>query len=221
MSAIKCVLFDLDGTLVDTAPDLGYAANAVRAEQHLAPLDLRHFRPVASAGARGLLKVALGIEVDHADFPRHRDRFLEIYRDNLSRSSALFAGMDDVLTAFARKGLLWGVVTNKPDWLAQPLLSDLELSERAACAIGARDGLLPKPAPDLLHYACDLLGLDTAECIYVGDDRRDIDAARAAGMRAVAAGWGYIAAEDSVEDWKADALIQSPGELLALVNAGL
>lgn len=218
MSQIKCVLFDLDGTLVDTAPDLGYAANMVRAEQHLAPLDMRHYRPVASAGARGLLKVALGIDVDHADFPRHRDRFLEIYRDNLSRNSALFAGLDDVLKAFARKGLLWGVVTNKPDWLAQPLLGDLDLVDRAACAIGARDGLLPKPAPDLLHHACELLGLDATECVYVGDDRRDIDAARAAGMLSIAAGWGYIAADDSVGDWNADVVIASPAELLSAIE---
>ena len=212
----RCVLFDLDGTLVDTAPDLGFAANVVRAEQNLAPLDLRHYRPVASAGARGLLGVALNLAPEHADFPRHRDRFLAVYRENISRHSRLFPGIDEALQEMERSHIRWGVVTNKPDWLAQPLLHELNLTQRAACVIGVRDGLQPKPAPDLLHHACDQLRLAPVDCVYVGDDRRDIDAARAAGMRSAAAAWGYIAAEESIADWNADTILQAPGNLTSL-----
>ena len=214
----KCVLFDLDGTLVDTAPDLAYAANGVRADLFLPPLALKHYRPVASGGARGLLKVALNLTPEHPDFPKHRDRFLEIYRANLSRESRLFQGMDQALQTLEQNNIRWGVVTNKPDWLAQPLMQELKLAPRAACTIGIRDGLAPKPAPDPLLLACHQLGLTPAECVYVGDDRRDMDAGRAAGMPVLAAAWGYIGVEESLEDWGADAILQSPAELEQLIT---
>jgi N-acetyl-D-muramate 6-phosphate phosphatase len=187
----RCVLFDLDGTLVDTAPDLSYAANQIRLSQNLPALPLENYRPVASAGARGLLGVALGITPDHADFARHRDTFLACYADNIARRSRLFEGMDEFLRTLEAQGLPWGIVTNKPGWLTRLLLDALQLSGRAACTLSPDDKLKAKPAPDMLLDACRQLSLTPADCIYVGDDKRDIDAGRAAGMRTVAADWGH------------------------------
>lgn len=212
-SRTRCVLFDLDGTLVDTAPDLAFAANEVRVEAGFSPLPLAHYRPVASAGARGLLKVALNVAPEDPQYSRCRDRFLEIYSGNLSRQSRLFPGMDETLAVFEKKNIRWGVVTNKPDWLALPLMQALKLTTRMACLIGQRDGLAVKPAPDSLLLACTELKLHPAECVYVGDDLRDIQAARAAGMPVLAAAWGYIGVEESIADWHADAVVLNPAEL--------
>jgi phosphoglycolate phosphatase len=214
----KAVLFDLDGTLVDTAPDLGRAANEVRAEAGLAPLPVADYRPVASAGARGLLKVAFGIDPDHATFAPRRERFLAHYRAGLSRESRLFPGIDAALAAFERARVPWGIVTNKPQWLTEPLLADLGLAARSAVSLGAMDGLKPKPAPDALLRACAALGLAAADCVYVGDDQRDVAAARAAGMPVLAAAWGYVGYGEPVESWNADAILHEPAELLGLVR---
>lgn len=217
MAVPKCVLFDLDGTLVDTAPDLGYAANCVRAEAGLPPLPVARYRPFASAGARGLLKIALDLTPEHAGFPAHRESFLAHYRQHLARESRVFDELDPVLRDFEHRGLLWGVVTNKPQWLTEPLMQALKLDTRAACAIGIVEGLLPKPAPDGLLRACRELTLAPQDCFYVGDDRRDIDAARAAGMTSVGAGWGYFGEGGPIESWGADHLAPTPRDLAALV----
>lgn len=209
----QAVLFDLDGTLVDTAPDLGYAADCVRAELGLPPLTVAEYRPVASAGARGLLGVALGMAPEHADFPRHRDSFLAHYRQHLSRASRLFDGMDAFLRALEARGLRWGVVTNKPGWLTRPLMDELQLASRAACAVSGDDTPKPKPAPDSILLACQQIGLAPAQCVYVGDDLRDIVAARAAGMPSIAARWGYLGAGGPIEDWGADIIVDTPAEL--------
>ena len=208
----KAVLFDLDGTLVDTAPDLGHAANLVRESLQLEPLPLEGYRPVASAGARGLLGKALGITPADEDFPKHRDRFLELYRANLSRQSRLFDGMEQMLRLMEDRGIRWGVVTNKPAWLTGPLMEDLALAQRAAVSISGDQVPKPKPAPDSLLKACEMLGLDPADCIYVGDDRRDIEAGRAAGMRTMAAAWGYEG-EHAIHSWQADSIVQTPADL--------
>jgi len=213
----RAVLFDLDGTLVDTAPDLGHAANLVRAEAGLEPLPVEEYRPVASAGARGLLKVAFGIDPDHATFPQRRERFLAHYLSGLSRESRLFPGMDAVLAAFESARVPWGIVTNKPQWLTEPLLADLGLATRSAVSLGAMEGLRPKPAPDGLLRACGSLGLAPEMCVYVGDDRRDVEAARAAGMPVIAAAWGYVGYGEPVERWNADAILAEPGDLRALL----
>jgi N-acetyl-D-muramate 6-phosphate phosphatase len=213
---VRAVLFDLDGTLVDTAPDLGHAANLLRGEAGLPPLPVADYRPVASAGARGLLKVAFGIDPDHADYPARRDRFLEHYRASLSRESRLFDGMEAALAGFERRGIRWGIVTNKPQWLTEPLVAALGLARRSAVTLGAMDGLKPKPAPDSLLRACAALGLAPADCVYVGDDLRDVTAARAAGMPVVAAAWGYVGYGEPVERWRADAILREPRELASL-----
>ena len=212
----RCILFDLDGTLVDTAPDLGHAANRVRAELSQAPLPIAQYRPVASAGARGLLKAALGIDPDHADYPARRDSFLAHYASRISVDSHLFPGMDAALRAFERKQIPWGIVTNKPQWLTDRLLDELRLARRAAVVIGASDGLPAKPAPDPLLRACAAVKLTPGECVYVGDDRRDVTAARAAQMPVVAAGWGYVDYGEPMASWGADAILQKPEDLLRL-----
>ena len=217
----KCVLFDLDGTLVDTAPDLGGAANAVRVKLGMEPLPLIQYRPVASAGARGLLKAALGITPDHPDFPAHRDHFLAYYRANLTRQSVLFEGMAQLLDEFDSNGIAWGVVTNKPSWLTNPLLEEMNLASRAACAVSADEVAKAKPAPDAILLACKQVRMDVADCVYVGDDKRDIDAARAAGMRAIAADWGYLGDNGPIESWHADAIAGTPLQLARLLGMAL
>lgn len=210
-------LFDLDGTLVDTAPDLGHAANLVRAECGLAPLPDADYRPVASSGARGLLGVALGMTPDHPDFPVRRDSFLAHYRIHMARVSRPFPGVVELLSAIESKGLRWGVVTNKPGWLTQPLMQQLGLSQRAACTVSGDCTPRPKPAPDPLLLACGQIDLEPGDCVYVGDDLRDIQSARAANMRCVAAGWGYIGST-AIAGWGADRIAPTVADLQALLG---
>jgi len=214
--SVRAVLFDLDGTLVDTAPDLGGAANFIRESLGLSPLPIPAYRQFASAGARGMLQTALGITPDHSDYASQRARFLDHYRENLSRHSALFAGIDDLLLALARVGVRWGIVTNKPRLYTELLLRDLDLERRAAVVVCADDVAKAKPAPDPLLRACERLAVVPSQAIYVGDDKRDADAARAAGMRFVAVRWGYEG-EHPIASWNADATIGKPADLLALL----
>lgn len=216
--APRAVLFDLDGTLVDTAPDLGRAANAVRIEQGLPGLPIADYRPVASAGARGLLRVALGIAPDHPDFPARRDRFLALYRADIAAGSRVFDGLDELLRALEARGARWGIATNKPADLTTLLLDALQLSARAAISISPGGAIAAKPAPDMLLEACRRLGVTPSECVYVGDDRRDIDAGRAAGMPTVAADWGYLGEGGPIESWGADRVARTPADLCALLK---
>lgn len=210
---LRAVLFDLDGTLVDTAPDLSAAANHIRDCVGLPPLPPDEYRPLASAGARGLLHKALGITPEHADFAVRRERFLAHYRDHIADTSHLFDGIGAVLDRCSVAGLRWGVVTNKPAWLTRPLLDKLDLADSAACAVSADEVARPKPAPDSLLHACTLLGLAPQQCVYVGDDRRDIVAGAAAGMTTVAAAWGYLGEDEPIEVWGADHVVETPTDL--------
>lgn len=213
----QAIFFDLDGTLVDTAPDLGGAANFVRRSQGLEPLPLPQYRPVASAGARGLIGMALGIAPDHSDFPRHRDAFLAHYGEHLAENSGLFDGFVETLAGFAAQGVRWGVMTNKPQRYTDPLMAALKL-DGAACAIVSADEVpKAKPAPDGLLRACALAHVAPEHCWYVGDDKRDIEAGRAAGMKTIAAAWGYEG-EHALDTWGADYTCAHPTDLLKLIE---
>jgi len=208
------VLFDLDGTLVDTAPDLGYAANRVREEQGLPPLPLARYRSSASGGARGMLKVALGITPEDPGYGQRKERFLHHYREHLAVDSRLFPGVAEMLAALERARLRWGIVTNKIAEFSLPLLEHLGLARRSACLISGDSAPRPKPAPDPLLLAAQRLGAAAREGLYVGDDERDILAGRAAHMRTAAAGWGYLGDRPDPRAWAADLVVQTPAELL-------
>lgn len=210
----QALLFDLDGTLIDSAPDLAGAANAMRECRGLPGLDFSHYRPLAGAGARGMLGVAFGIGPDDARFAALREEFLDTYERRMTQSTALFDGVAALLDTLAQRGLPWGIVTNKVERLARPLTHALPPLARAAVLIcgDSTPHLKPHPAP--LLEAARRLGLPPAACIYVGDDRRDIDAGRAAGMATVAAAYGYLGAAADPSAWNADALIDQPAALL-------
>lgn len=198
------VLFDLDGTLVDTAPDLAYALNQLLQSQGKAELPFEQIRPVASHGARGLLQLGFGIGPEHADYPRLVDRFLAIYQLNLSRHSQLFDGMAEVLTSLESQGIAWGVVTNKPTYLTEPLLRQLGLKDRCQTLVCGDTLPQRKPDPAPLQLAASHLRIAPQHCLYIGDAERDIEAGRNAGMATAVALYGYIATDDQPEHWQAD-----------------
>jgi 2-phosphoglycolate phosphatase len=216
---IKAVLFDLDGTLIDTAPDLAYAVNCMRGTRGMPPLPLSATRPVTSLGARGLLNAGFGMSPEHPDYGAMRAEFLALYENNIFRESRLFPGIPELLDAIEARGLRWGIVTNKAERLARLLLGLMEVSPRAACIIGGDTTPRLKPHPDPLLAACRTLAESPGDCIYVGDDRRDIEAGQAAGMKVVAARWGYLNGSDPAA-WNADWLMGQPQDLLALLPAG-
>ena len=211
---IQAVLFDLDGTLVDTAPDLGYALNLQRTRHGFAPLPDDLIRPQASHGARGLLGLGFGVQPDDAKFPAMREEFLELYAENICRHSQPFPGIPDLLAALEARGLKWGVVTNKPARFTEPLMSILDLAERAACIVSGDTCPQPKPHPAPMLAAAELCGAMPAQCLYLGDAERDIQAARAAAMPALVAAWGYLDANDTPHTWGAHGQIRHPLETL-------
>lgn len=211
------VFLDLDGTLLDTAPDLAFALNAVRAEEDLPPLPLAAIRPYVSNGARGLIAIGFpGVETD-SRFEHRRQRLLAVYGANLCRETRLFQGMGAVLDEIERRGGQCGVVTNKPGWLTEPLLARLDLQRRMACVVSGDTVARRKPYPDPLLHAAELTGSPPKECVYVGDTARDAQAARAAGMGMLAAAFGYIEPHDDPHSWGADAVIEHPREILAWI----
>ncbi len=214
------VLFDLDGTLADTAPDLCAPANqmlARRGRPMLAVADLGRF---ASSGARGLLGRAFGITPDHADYETLRDEFLRGYEQGLCVHTALFPGMAAVLEQLEAADIPWGVVSNKTEVYVRPILNQMGLGERSACAIGGDTAARAKPHPDPLLLAASQIGVDPARCVYVGDDERDIVAGHAAGMLTVAAAYGYCGHDSLPQDWQAHFLIQRADALLGLLRLG-
>lgn len=210
------VLFDLDGTLADSAPDLGGAGNDLRARRGLDPLPLNLYRPLTGTGARGMLQVALQMSPDHPEFNATRDEYLDIYAARLTQDTRLFQQIPPLLIELEARGLPWGVVTNKHSRFAQPLLQGLNLTERAATLICGDTLPRAKPHPDPLIEAARRMEIPPEACIYVGDDLRDIQAGRAAGMVTVAASWGYLGHGAPVEQWGADHLISFPLDLLKL-----
>ncbi|MCF6260532.1 MAG: phosphoglycolate phosphatase [Gammaproteobacteria bacterium] len=217
--AIKTVLFDLDGTLADTAPDLAFALNQVLVENGRAPLPFETIRPEVSHGGIALIRLGFRIDPEHPDFDSLRQRLLKIYRDNIARETRLFPGMADLLNHIEQNNMNWGIVTNKPGWLTEPLMEALGLSQRAACIVSGDTCTNRKPQPEPILHACQLVGSEAQQCVYIGDAQRDIESGQRAGMRTIVALFGYIADDDNPEQWQADTLLETPDDIMQwLVN---
>ena len=216
MSARRCdaVLFDLDGTLIDSAPDLAGAANDLRAARGLPPLPFEALRPMVGSGARGMVGVAFGAKPGEPEFEPLRDAFLERYAQRLLELTRVFAAMEPVLQSIEQAGLRWGIVTNKAMRLTAPIVEGLALRPRVGALVAGDSTAHSKPHPEPLFEAARQLALAPERCVYVGDDHRDVLAGRAAGMAALAAGWGYLGNGHSVHQWGADAVLAHPDELL-------
>jgi phosphoglycolate phosphatase len=212
----RAVLFDLDGTLADTAPDLAAALNKLRADQGLEPVPLERLRPFASAGARGLVHAGFGAKPGDEDYDALRTAFLEAYRENTCVHTQLFRGIAELLAELARRALPWGIVTNKATRFTDRIVATLGLTPACVVCGDTTEHLKPHPAP--MRHAAEQLALAASECMYLGDDLRDMQAARAVGMRAVAVAWGYHHPESgSLGSWNADAVIAHPRDLIALL----
>jgi len=211
MSAL--ILFDFDGTLADTAPDLAAAANRQRTRKGLEPMAYEALRPVASQGARGLLRVALGLAPGDPDYEPTRLQFLEDYAASSTVHSKLFPGIEALLADIRRRGLSWGIVTNKVTYLTLPIVEFLDLTRDSAVLVCGDTTAHAKPHPLPLQHAAREAGFSVERCVYVGDDLRDIQAAHAAGMPAVAAAYGYVGEDDNITTWEAETCANSPAEL--------
>jgi phosphoglycolate phosphatase len=211
------ILFDLDGTLVDTAPDLGYALNLQRELHGLAHLPIEAIRPFASHGSKGLLNIGFGLTPEDDSFETMRIEYLDLYDQVFTRSPVLFNGVGKLLANLQKSDIKWGVVTNKPRRFAAPLIESMQLRTTMACLVCGDDAALPKPAPDSLLMACEQSLVKPEDCLYVGDAERDIEAGNAAGMKTVVALWGYIDTTDKPVTWGADFAIDHPSELIALM----
>lgn len=215
---IKAVLFDLDGTLADTAPDMGAAINALRVERGFEPLAAERLRPWVSHGSPGLLKIAFGVERGAADYAGLRDRFLALYEARLSAETRLFPGMQALLDELVARGIAWGIVTNKPAWLTDPLLQDMAISPRPQCIVSGDTTAHHKPHPAPILLACEQLAVTPQECVYVGDAERDVQAAHAAGMPALAAAYGYLQDHEDPAEWQPDGIIHAVAEILDWID---
>lgn len=212
MNRLRCVLFDLDGTLVDTAPDLVAAANAMRLARGLEVLPIAQLRPYVSQGARGMLREALGITPEQADYAEHQQDYLNRYAAALCVQSTLFEGMEAVLQELEARAIKWGIVTNKHTRFTQPLVAALGLTARAACVVSGDTTPHAKPHPAPMLHAAQLAAIEPNQCIYVGDDERDILAGKAAHMLTIAAAYGYCGGS-AAETWGADYLVNNVTEL--------
>lgn len=215
----RAVLFDLDGTLIDSAPDLGAAADKMRTDRGLASLPLADYRPMAGAGARGMLGVAFGIAPDAPEFAALREEFFQNYEARMLDSTFVFDGVAELIAQLCDAGLAWGVVTNKARRFTEPLTASLALFGSAGAIVSGDSTPHAKPHPEPLFEAARRLGLPAGDCIYVGDDERDMLAGRAAGMRTVAATYGYLGAGADIARWQADAAIGAPLDLLKWLRA--
>ncbi|HEU4516813.1 MAG TPA: phosphoglycolate phosphatase [Steroidobacteraceae bacterium] len=216
---LRGILFDLDGTLLDTAPDMAAALNRLRLEEGLDALPFGQLRPLVSHGAPRLLKFAFDDPVPER-YELLRKRFLDVYRSALAVETCLFAGFDAVLSAIEQAGLRWGIVTNKPGWLAEPLLAEVGLAARCACLVAGDTLAERKPHPLPLLHAAQLLGCEPRHCAYVGDAERDVQAARNAGMIPLIAGFGYLGDGDDPLAWQAEAIFSRPEELADWLELG-
>ena len=214
MLSFSAVLFDLDGTLVDTAPALAFALNTLLQEQGHVALPYESIRPAASHGSVALLKLAFSISPEDANFKSLQQRFIEIYQQNIDRETALFEGMEEVITKLEENKITWGIVTNKPAFLTDPLVEKLGLADRAACVVSGDTTAHSKPHPAPMLHACSLINHPPKDCLYIGDAKRDIEAGKNAQMKTITARWGYLSENDKPENWQADAIIDHPREIL-------
>ena len=214
MSKITTVLFDLDGTLIDTAPDMAAALDKLcEEEQHHKP-SYESVRPRVSDGSAALVKLAFGEDTDADKLEQLKQRYLEIYQHNLATHSRLFEQMELVFKEFDRRNIKWGVVTNKPEWLTLPLMKTLQLDKAAVCIVSGDTTKNRKPHPEPIHHACAIAGSTPEQCMYVGDALRDIEAGNNAGMKTVIARYGYIDESINLDNWNADYFIDSPIEII-------
>jgi N-acetyl-D-muramate 6-phosphate phosphatase len=218
MSLVKAVLFDLDGTFADTAPDLAAALNHVRALSELPPLPLEVLRPQASHGSIGLLKVGMNVTPDSPNFDMFRHIFLEYYTQHICVETTLFAGMAELITELEQRNIKWGIVTNKPHRFTVPLMEALGYAHRAACLISGDTCTHAKPHPEPMLAACKLIKIAPEQCLYLGDDKRDMEAANAVNMRGIIANYGYVSDDVSVQNWQAHGSVNHPMELLTYLN---
>ena len=216
---IHAVLFDLDGTLIDSAPDLGAAADKMRTERGLPSLPLSAYRPMAGAGARGMLGVAFGMTPEHPEFASYREEFFVNYESAMTERTVIFDGVPDMIASLVRRGLPWGVVTNKSSRFTLPLTATLPLFASAGAIVSGDTTAHAKPHPEPLFEAARRLGVAPERCVYVGDDERDIVAGLAAGMRTVAATYGYLGQQADVQRWGAHLHIDAPLALLKYLQS--
>lgn len=217
MKNIKTVLFDLDGTLADTAPDLAAALNHVLTKHNYSPLAYEKIRPVVSHG--GMALVTLGFGKEHPKFDTFYKELLDHYQANIANETTLFPGMSELLLQLENDNINWGVVTNKPAWLTDPLMDALNLTSRAATIVSGDTLEQRKPHPAPLLHACHQAGSRAEECLYIGDAERDIEAGNRAGMTSIVACFGYIAETDSPENWGAHSLIDSPQAIIPIIQS--
>lgn len=215
----EAVLFDLDGTLADTAPDLGGALNQLLLEQGRAPLGMDQLRPHVSSGARGMIGAGLGITPADPGYLELQQRFLAIYQEALCVGTRLFAGMAEHLDQLEAQGIPWGIVTNKSQRFAIPLMEGLGLRQRSACIVCGDSAQRAKPHGHPMQLASAVIGIAATDCIYVGDDERDVISGRVAGMTTIVAAWGYLGAGKPPASWGADAIADSPQDILGFAAA--
>ncbi len=211
------IFFDLDGTLIDSAPDLGAAADKMRTNRGLPSLPLADYRPMAGAGARGMLKIGFGMAPDHAEYDAMREEFFQNYEKNLTERTYAFDGVSAMLAFLDTKTIIWGIVTNKSRRFTDPLVRQMLVLHGAKAVVSGDTTPHAKPHPAPLLEAARVAGVAPSSCWYVGDDKRDIDAAHAAGMLGVAAAWGYMG-EHALQSWGAAAVVHRPADLLALLG---
>lgn len=217
-NGIRAVLFDLDGTLIDSAPDLGAAADKMRTDRGLPALPLEHYRPMAGAGARGMLDCAFGMSSEDPDFPAFREEFFANYQACMTQRTRVFDGVEELVQRLRQQGLAWGVVTNKSRRFTEPLTRAMALFATAGTVVSGDTTPHSKPHPAPLLEAALQLGLDPQQCVYVGDDERDIAAGHAAGMGTVAATYGYLGRQTDARQWGAHTEINTPLALLQCLH---
>ncbi len=213
---VQAVFFDLDGTLIDTAPDMGSALNRLLKKYHRLPVAETQYRPFVSHGSIALLRLGFPELEDNAMTAKLRDEFLHEYASDIAAESRLFDGMEEQLERIESNRTPWGIITNKPEYLTLDLLNKLQLTDRCCCIVGADTAARAKPYPEPMELACKITGVTPEHCLYLGDAERDIQAGRSVNMKTLIAGWGYIdPVTDTPQQWGADGTLSHPSEITA------